>query len=196
MLGSGGKIRQTRSYWSGCRQGRLWVGCSGWRFQGRLRAIRRIIGVGSPMPYMGSSLFAVGRIAGQNSPARGEAAYLAPKSAVEMTGGRKRGKPKPGFPSLPTAVGNRPKAQSPPSHRRDGDAAVAPFRPEQEQRTLRGPSFQPAPQLKSSSAAAPLYPALPTPSSEEAINRVCRSRNAPSRERSLVRRSSPEFAGT
>ena len=67
---------------------------------------------------VGSSLFAVGRIAGQNSPARGEAAYLAPKSAVEMTGGRKRGKPKPGFHSLPTALGNRSKVRFPHSIRR------------------------------------------------------------------------------
>ena len=66
----------------------------------------------------GSSLFAVGRIAGQNSPARGESAYLAPKSAVEMTGGRKRGKPKPGFHSLPTALGNRSKVRFPHSIRR------------------------------------------------------------------------------
>ena len=72
----------------------------------------------------------------KNSPARGESASLAPKSAVEMTGGRKRGKPKPGFHSLPTALGNRPKARFPHSHRRDGDAAASLFNPEQEHRTL------------------------------------------------------------
>ena len=32
------------------------------------------------------------------------------------------------------------------------------------------PSFRPTPQLKPSNAAAPLYPALPTPNSEEAEN--------------------------
>ena len=42
------------------------------------------------------------------------------------------------------------------------------------------PRFQPAPQLKPSNTAAPLYPALPTPNSEEAIflthcRRGCRS---------------------
>ncbi len=31
------------------------------------------------------------------------------------------------------------------------------------------PRFQPAPQLKPSNTAAPLYPALPTPNSEEAL---------------------------
>ena len=34
------------------------------------------------------------------------------------------------------------------------------------------PRFQPAPQLKPSNTAAPLYPALPTPNSEEANNPV------------------------
>ena len=74
----------------------------------------------------GSSLFAVGRIAGQNSPARGESAYLAPKSAVELTGCGKRAKPNPGFHSRPTALGNRPKTRFPRSHRRDGNAAAPP----------------------------------------------------------------------
>jgi len=65
--------------------------------------------------------------------------------AVEMAGGGKRGKPKAGFLTLPTALGNRKKARFPHSHRRDGDIVLSNFKPKE-----ANPAHSSAPPLRDS----------------------------------------------
>jgi hypothetical protein len=96
------------------------------------------------------------------------------RSAVEMAGGGKRGKPKAGFLTLPTALGNRKKARFPHSHRRDGDIVVSNFKPKEANpaHSLAPHPFE-IPSLPTSQRAdcAPCArPFLPTPNSEEAYS--------------------------
>ena len=91
------------------------------------------------------------------------------RSAVEMAGGGKRGKPSAGFRSLPTALGNRKKARFPHSHRRDGDIVVSNFKLQEANPALPHPFEIPSlPTPPSTECPHCARPSLPTPNSEKA----------------------------
>ena len=122
----------------------------------------------------------MGRRAGARSPAMrlaysGKNIRLA-RPAVEMAGRGKRGKPKAGFLTLPTALGNRKKARFPHSHRRDGDFVVSNFKPKEANpahshapHRFEIPSLPTPPRTECPPCARP---SLPTSNSEEARKRV------------------------